>query len=543
MAPVIFEDEDLLVANKPPGLNTHAPSLYAGEGLYDWLRHREPRWADLAIIHRLDKETSGVIVFSKSPLANRSLTRQFTERLVRKRYLLLTDRPVARPEFTVKTSIVRVGEKYVSRAQQGGQSAETRFRVLSRAALQKPAPPGGKPATFEHCTLLQAEPLTGRTHQIRVHAADSGLPILGDTLYGGTPAPRLYLHAAEITLRHPVSDKKQTFKAPADFEADSRQMMRSAVIDLDTTTAWRVIHGASDAWPGWYVDRLSDYLLSQSEPPLAPPQLEELAKLMKILASQGAYHKLLTRRTRQLSATEASPRLVLGQSAPDRFTIQENGIRFELNFNEGYSVGLFFDQRENRRRLLTGHIAAGFSLSGALRAAAPTVLNTFAYTCGFSVAAAKAGAHTTNLDLSRKYLEWGRRNFMLNQLDPARHDFIYGDVFDWLRRLARKQRLFDVVLLDPPTFSQSKEHGTFRAEKDYGKLVTAALPLLKAGGLLFASTNAAQWPPGDFVGTVEQAIRCAKRQMAQKHYVPQPVDFPVSRSEPAYLKTIWLRAD
>src|SRR5205814_4874493 len=103
------------------------------------------------------------------------------------------------------------------------------------------------------------------------------------------------------------------------------------------------------------------------------------------------------------------------------------------------------------------------------------ILNTFAYTCGFSVCAAKAGARTTSLDLSKKYLEWGKRNFALNRLDPARHDFIYGDVFAWLRRLAKQQRRFDCVVLDPPTFSRSKEHGVFQAEKDYGELVAAAL--------------------------------------------------------------------
>src|SRR5213594_3199576 len=81
---LLFEDEHLLVVNKPAGLSTHAPAPFAGEGLYDWLRHREPRWASLAIIHRLDKETSGVIVFSKTPRANRSLTEQFTKRSVRK---------------------------------------------------------------------------------------------------------------------------------------------------------------------------------------------------------------------------------------------------------------------------------------------------------------------------------------------------------------------------------------------------------------------------------------------------------------------------
>src|SRR5580693_8347464 len=112
---VIFEDEHLLVVNKPAGMNTHSPSPFAGEGIYEWLRHREPRWAKLAIIHRLDKETSGVIVFSKTPRANRSLTEQFSRRMIRKKYLLLTDRKVPRMPVTVKSTLVRAGEKYISR--------------------------------------------------------------------------------------------------------------------------------------------------------------------------------------------------------------------------------------------------------------------------------------------------------------------------------------------------------------------------------------------------------------------------------------------
>src|SRR3954465_14431248 len=104
---VIFEDEHLLVVNKPAGWNTHAPSPYAGEGIYDWLRHREPRWAKLAIIHRLDKQTSGVLLFSKTAVANRSLTQQFTERSVRKKYVFLTDRPGPPKEITVRSLLVR----------------------------------------------------------------------------------------------------------------------------------------------------------------------------------------------------------------------------------------------------------------------------------------------------------------------------------------------------------------------------------------------------------------------------------------------------
>jgi 23S rRNA (cytosine1962-C5)-methyltransferase len=271
-------------------------------------------------------------------------------------------------------------------------------------------------------------------------------------------------------------------------------------------------------------------------------QNEELSWLAKIFSSRGAYHKILSRQVRRSTTTEASPQLILGETAPERFEILENGVRFEMSFSEGYSVGLFLDQRDNRRRFVTAHIAADFPLfKSEIGNRKSEILNCFAYTCGFSVCAAKAGARTTSLDLSKKYLEWGKRNFALNGLDKAAHDFIYGDTFDWLRRLAKKGRAFDAVVLDPPTFSQSKEHGTFRAEKDYGKLVTAALPVLKPGGILFAATNAAEWPPENFLADVDAAVRGAKRKILQRHYVPQPPDFPVSRAEPAYLKTVWLK--
>lgn len=574
---VLHEDEHLLVVNKPAGWNTHAPAPHAGEGIYDWLRHHEPHWASLAIIHRLDKETSGVLVFGKTPLANKSLTEQFEQRKVAKRYLLVTDRPPPKDELVVRGSILREGDHYVNLPSGAdGESAETRFKCGKRKAE------GG---IWE----VAAQPLTGRTHQIRVHAAASGFPILGDTLYGGTSAARVFLHAAEITFLHPVTGEPVTYGAPVDFTADARLALRRAVIELrgpspsppsppvgerereerasktdktqprssgslaltggeggadddtatNTTTAFRLIHGAADGWPGWQVERLGDFLLSQSEAALTSAQTDQLATWLKHLGLRGAYHKRLDRRMRQTTTVQVSPLRVLGEPASDRFTVCENGLQFELSFTEGYSYGLFLDQRDNRRRLLTGHVAAGFPLT--LHPSPFTLLNCFSYTCGFSVAAAKAGVHTTSLDLSKKYLEWGRRNFTLNGLDPATHDFIYGDVFDWLRRLAKKGRLFDAVLLDPPTFSQSKESGVFRAEKDYGKLVALALPLLKAGGIIFASTNCATLSPEEFLATLEVMVQRAGRRIVQQHYVPQPPDFPIARDEPAYLKTVWLR--
>ncbi|HWY30648.1 MAG TPA: pseudouridine synthase, partial [Candidatus Acidoferrum sp.] len=522
---VIFEDEHLLVVNKPAGWNTHAPGPYAGEGIYDWLRAREARWSALAIIHRLDKETSGVLVFGKTPLANKSLTEQFTLRRVHKKYLLLTDDDVAPGEFTVKSAILRVGEKYASRP--GGEMAETKFTLVSE---------GQSADGRTGLRLVAAEPFTGRTHQIRVHASEKGFPILGDTLYGGTEAARVYLQASEIAFTHPATNEPVKFKVPADFECEPRLALRSAIIDPDATDAFRVIHGESDGWPGWYVEKLGDFLLSQSGSPLAAAQHEELSRLARIHSARATYQKILSRQVRHATAADTSPQLVFGEVAPERFEIRENGVRYEMSFREGYSVGLFLDQRDNRRRLLTGRIAADFP---ALASTGSQLLNCFAYTCGFSVCAARAGMQTTSLDLSKKYLEWGRRNFVLNQFDPAAHDFIYGDAFDWLRRLAKKGRAFDTIVLDPPTFSQSKENGVFRVEKNFGDLVAAALPVLKRGGVLLASTNAADWPPEKFLAEVAAAVSVVKRKIQQEYYVPQPPDFPVSRGEPAYLKTVW----
>lgn len=520
---VIAEDEHLLVVNKPAGMNTHSPSPFAGEGVYEWLRHRESRWAELAIIHRLDKETSGIMVFGKTPLANKSLTAQFSNHSVRKQYLLQTNRRVPASGFVVESAIVRLGERYASRPlHAGGDRAETRFQILGNE--------NGR-------IMVRAEPVTGRTHQIRVHAAAEGFPVLGDSLYGGSDWPRLCLHSESLALQHPATGEPLTFRAPVHFEADSRQTLRRAFVDSSETNACRLIHGASDAWPGWYVEQLGEFLLSQSEHDLTAAQEEWLKSVPEI---RGVYHKHLDRQVRRSSTGTASPQPVIGEAAPERFNIRENGVQYELSFQEGYSVGLFLDQRDNRRRFLVNHIAAGFPLFTG-NARGREVLNAFAYTCGFSVCAAKAGARVTSLDLSRKYLDWGRRNFELNDFNPAEHDFIYGDVFDWFRRLAKKQRAFDAIVLDPPTFSQSKEHGVFRAEKDYGKLAAAALPLLKPDGVLLASTNAATLEPERFLEMLHDAARAQRRRVVHEHYVPQPPDFPVSRAEPAYLKTAWLR--
>ncbi len=527
---VVFEDEHLLVADKPAGWNTHSPSPFAGEGLYEWLKQSDPSRANLAMIHRLDKETSGLIAFGKNAASNRSLTSQFERRAVRKKYVLLTDRKVPATDWLVKSTLARAGGKYLSRPLHAGLApAETRFHDtgnVSRLAADNSQ-------TYH---LIEAEPITGRTHQIRVHAAERGCPVLGDTLYGGAPAARLCLHSARLSFLHPATRRDVSFESRPDFSADTRVALRGAVIDASLTDAYRLAHGAADGWPEFYVDRLGEFLLAQS--PAAPTgaQRDFLESCRRQCSGRGVYHRILRQKPWLTALADASANWLAGETASGEIVARENGVRFALRLHDGYSTGLFLDQRENRRRLLTGYIAPKFVMESPRE-----VLNAFSHTCGFSVCAALAGARVTSLDLSKKYLAWGKENFVLNGLRPGDHDFIFGDAFEWLRRLARKGRSFDLIILDPPTFSRSKERGVFQAEKHYGALLDAALPLLRSEGVLFASSNAAGLTPEHFLDAVAKAAAKARRSIARRHYAPQPPDFPISRAEPAYLKTVWLR--
>jgi 23S rRNA (cytosine1962-C5)-methyltransferase len=529
---VAFEDDHLLVVRKPAGWNTHAPAPYAGEGIYDWLRNRERRWSELAIIHRLDKDTSGLMVFGKTPLANRSLTQQFGDREIVKRYVLVTEsKPMETSLGWVKCGIDRQGSRYVAAAPGRGEIAETHFKLGERT---------------RQGWAIEAQPRTGRTHQIRVHAAERGFPVLGDKLYGGAPFHRMCLHARHLGLVHPESGQPVEFDWPPDFDLPVAGGLRNAIIDDRETDAFRMIHGPADGCEGWFVDRLGAFDLVQTDTGTS----EIPSHLRKIINSggsasyqgRGCYLKRLVRGVGKSQPRRVEPKLVDGEAAPDPFFVRENGVKFELRMTEGYSVGLFMDQRDNRRRLLARHIAVGFPLLKD-RAGPVTLLNAFAYTCGFSVCGAMAGFHATSLDLSRKNLDWGRRNFALNGLDSSEHDFIFGDAFDWFCRLAKKGRQFDLVMLDPPTFSRSREAGTFSAEKDYSRLAFESLPLVAKGGLLFASTNATRMEPEKFLGAIREAAARRGRRIVREHFAPQPPDFPIAPEAPGHLKTLWAQLD
>lgn len=288
---------------------------------------------------------------------------------------------------------------------------------------------------------------------------------------------------------------------------------RKGIIPAETD-AFRLFDGNGDGKGGLFIDQFADqWLVSHRGSP--PAGAERFGP-----AESGLWLK-------RLDQDNKEPPVCLRGSADDHaVVICELGIRYQIDLNAGYSQGLFLDQRDNRAEVMR-------------RCQGQRVLNTFSYTCGFSVAAAAAGAaSTTSLDLSRPYLDWGKQNFSLNEIDPEadEHHFCRGEAFDWLAQFARKQRSFDGVILDPPTFSRSKQRGVFRVEKDYAALAEAAAKVIAPQGWLLASCNHRGLSEARFMEMVSHGVSAAGRRIREMSSRPMPPDF----TGEAYLKSVWV---
>lgn len=207
---IVYEDEALLVVNKPAGLVVHPAPGHAGGTLVNGLLAYCPQIAEVGgperagIVHRLDKDTSGLIVVAKDEATHAALQRQFKRRGVSKTYLALVEGQVQPPEGIIEAPI---GRDRVRRKRMmvtpSGRQARTTYRVLEY---------------FADHTLLEVQPVTGRTHQIRVHLAWLGYPVVGDDVYGYRRQRLLqgrhFLHAARLRFTHPLTGEEMALEAP-----------------------------------------------------------------------------------------------------------------------------------------------------------------------------------------------------------------------------------------------------------------------------------------------------------------------------------------
>lgn len=299
--------------------------------------------------------------------------------------------------------------------------------------------------------------------------------------------------------------------------------------DLGDTDAYRLVNAEGDGLPGLTVDRYGDYLMIQLYCDGWRPHLGMITEvLQELLGPRGIYEKVRPRKTRELEAVSDSKRygrLLTGIAAPERLLVQENGLAFLVSLEYGLNTGLFLDQRKNRHDLMA-------------RVDNRRVLNLFAYTGAFSVAAAASGAsRVTSVDASSGYTEWARDNFGANRLNVKRHDFIVGDCQKVLADLGRQGTCYDIIIMDPPSFSTTSK-GSFNTRGGTSGLVAAALPLLAAGGLLIASSNHQKVTVEEYLKELRRGALQAGSELRVISLAGQPADFPypVTFPEGRYLK-------
>jgi 23S rRNA pseudouridine1911/1915/1917 synthase len=194
---VLYEDDDCVVIEKPLGLLSHSKGAFNPEPtVATWLRGRlrSMEGERAGIVHRLDRATSGVMICAKTPEAHSWLQKQFSQRRVKKTYSAIITGTLKDPQAVIDMPIERNPKKpQTFRVGANGKTAVTHYEVLE---------------TNDTHSLVELKPETGRTHQLRVHLAHLGHPIVGDTLYGGQPAERLYLHAHQLEITLPNRDRK-----------------------------------------------------------------------------------------------------------------------------------------------------------------------------------------------------------------------------------------------------------------------------------------------------------------------------------------------
>jgi 23S rRNA (cytosine1962-C5)-methyltransferase len=579
---ILYEDDDVIVVDKPAGLSTHAPEPDREDDVHSRLLHYMRARGDLApylgIHQRLDRDTSGVLLFTKRKEANRAMAEQFEGRLVEKAYVAGAEGLRGAPgQVMVLRHKVAPDKDGLMRAlapsAHAGKEAVAKLRVLERVKAR---------------ALVELRPETGRTHQLRVQLAAERAPIAGDAQYDGPVAPRLLLHATELGVRLPKSapagggagGKKtplQVFQSPvpAIFDAWLKGEGPVAPLPSDTstlealmrdaadrryglarlragaadalpltpssdppksprTTAFRIVNGAGDGLPGVTIDVYGDHLvvaLSSDEATAArDPILDAAARL----GAAGVYLKIRPKHASVVVDTRrddlAPSQAVRGESAPESFCIYELGLPFEVRLGDGLSTGIFLDQRENRRRVRA--MSAG-----------KRVLNLFAYTGAFSVTAAAGGARATmTVDVSRGALAWARRNLDAIGAPPPSHTLIEADALPWLTETARLVPRFDLAILDPPSFATTKT-SRFSAESNYRELAAHVYRVLAPGGKLLACTNHRGIVRAKLRRYLHEAARDAGREVVQMKDMPDATDFPPEPGLEPFMKSVLVTLD
>lgn len=269
---------------------------------------------------------------------------------------------------------------------------------------------------------------------------------------------------------------------------------------------WRVFGGRADGLDGLFIDRYGPGAVMityegtpaehYSQPGARHDAAKAVLKALQPIGVDAVYAKPFVRDRSRLSGEGpdvlTTPTPAAGTELPEHLDLSENGLRIRVRLYDGFSTGIFLDQRANR-----GWVQDWCKDFVRSSGRGPKVLNTFSYTCAFGAAAASAdeSVETTNIDVSPRYLDWGKENYTINALDTDGHYFTRFDTRSFLALAKRKNLCFDLIILDPPTFgSADKCRGiaAWKAARDYPALIAESVAALAPGGAILASTNCTQ---------------------------------------------------
>ncbi len=350
------------------------------------------------------------------------------------------------------------------------------------------------------------------------------IDILDDA--GSFVARGMYDPDGVVAVRVVTRDEGEAIDSAALLRrVSAARRLRQSLLPESGMTAYRVFHGEGDLLPGVTVDRYGQHLVVHLFSPAIEPLRDGLYDALEATYQPRAIYE--QRRYKPLAGE--GPRgpatLARGEVAPVEIEVEEHGLKFLVDVTAPLGTGLFPDLREGRRAV-------------AERATGRRVLNLFSYTGAFSVWAARGGAtEVVSVDLAAKAHARARRNLQLNGLPEKGHELIAGDAFPVLAKMAERGRKFDLLVLDPPSFSQAKGR-VFSVQKDYRELVQAALSVSASGALLACVSNTMKVSAEELDRAIGEAAFRARRIVRVVERRGLPPDFPVPAGylEGHYLK-------
>jgi len=545
LVPTLYEDDEILAIEKPAGIDTSRLPKQPMSGIVEVIGALRGDKEHLEPANRLSRYESGILLLAKTPALARHIRTGLKTMRVTQQYVAVVLGKMPQARITIDP------QRGSSRGKTGGRRRQAPERsagaATATAATSLQSIRLGPKRSLIRCTTH-----VPTTHALKAQLRSLKLRALGDVLRTSATRPMTHqmtcLHLAQISFHHPGKSTKITVRSPVPevFESiaqgrrDVTRFLRAGLVrrlpclSRRESNAYRLLSGHVEDVPGLTVEIYDDVVVIEVSEARAwtIDMVRDAARwYCDRLGARAVYvrHNLRDGGETAAHVAAAFPvgQPIAGKETPKETIVAETGMRFVVKPWEGGSIGLYLDHRENRRRIR--------SMVGG-----KDVLNLFAYTCGFSVAAAMGGASSTvSVDLAGAALEWGKKNFELNGFPLDQHEFVSVDAATYFRRARKEERDFDFVIIDPPSFAHGRKRGQdFSVARDLPDLIREACGVLRKGGMMMVSTNLRKMSHAGLRKHIKDGAGKRRPRIIEKPELPG--DFAI---DPDHAKTMIVQLD